>query len=100
MVSITSELSQANPSFRQFVAYKLGKAIDRSATKERRVRTFVEASIRILLHIVGFSSLTFAGFYWHVIAGLVMIAISCFVMAELLTSTNPPSTPDRPNPMR
>lgn len=83
---------ESNPSTWQFFAWKLGKALDRKASKERRVRTFMEASIRVLLHIVGFSCLTFAGFYWHVIAGLVVAGISCFLMAWLIGQT-----PDRPN---
>jgi len=90
---------EGNPSILQFFAWKIGKALDTKARKEKRVRSFVEASIRVLLHVVGFSCLTIAGFYWHVIAGLVVAGISCFVMAELLTQSDQPPN-DRPNQTR
>lgn len=98
MATMASNLNEGNPGFIQFLAWKIGKALDRSTAKERRVRTVLEASIRVLLHIVGFSCLTFAGFYWHVIAGLVMAGISCFLMAWLIGQTSP--TPNRPNQTR
>lgn len=79
---------EGNPSILQFFAWKLGKALDTRARKEKRVRTIVQASIRVLLHIVGFSCLTIAAFHWHVIAGWVVVGISCFVMAELLSDSD------------
>lgn len=83
-----------NPSLLNFFAWKLGKAMDRSASKkENRAHTLLQSTIRVMLHIVGFSSLTFAGFYWHVIAGLIVGGISCFALSWLLTTTDTPQPP-------
>ena len=87
----------ANPTFLQFLAWKIGKALDRSATKQStRVTTIMQAIIKLMLHIVGFSCLTIAGFYWHVIAGLVVAGISCFILSWLLTTPTTAGNSNRP----
>lgn len=86
-----------NPSFSAFFLYKLGKLISRRQARSTRTRGMGEleatrtrvlflATVRLLLHIAGFSGLTIAGFSWSFIAGMVVASISCFVMSTLFTS--------------
>lgn len=90
---------ETNPTFLQFLAWKLGKAMDRKADKAKnRSVTVMQATIRLMLHIVGFSCLTLAAFLWSIIAGLVVAGISCFVFSWLLSTTA--TVPERPQPMR
>ena len=89
-----------NPSFFQFFAWKLGKAIDRKATKTVRTRTILQVTVRLMLNVVGFSCLTFAGFTWSITAGLVVAGFSCFTLAWLATSNPPDSAPDSNRPQR
>lgn len=77
-----------NPTFLQFLAWKLGKAMDRSITKQH-TRSEANAWLiltRVMLHFVAFSSLTFAGFLWNPIAGFVVLGISCLILSALLTT--------------
>lgn len=85
---------EGNPSFTQFLAWKLGKALDKRADKAKyRAATVTQTIIKLMLHIVGFSCLTLAAFLWSIIAGLVVAGISCFVFSWLLSATE---TPERP----
>lgn len=89
-----------NPTFYQFIAWKLGKAMDRSianrAKRASRAGTISQTILRLFLHIVGFSCLTFAGFLWNPAAGLVVAGISCFVLSALLTTSAPDQTQQNP----
>jgi hypothetical protein len=89
---------EGNPSFIQFVAWKIGKALDTKANKVKREYSILQIIVKLMLHIVGFSCLTFAGFTWSITAGLVVAGISCFVLSVLMAPDS-----DRPNetqPMR
>lgn len=86
-----------NPSLLQFLAYKLGKAMDRSITKKAtRTRSAMQTMVKLVLHIVGFSCLTLAGFSWSITAGWVVAGLSCLVLSPLITT--PAAEPDRPSP--
>lgn len=91
---------ETNPSLTQFLAWKLGKAMDRKATKEKRAHTFLQTTITLMLHIVGFSCLTIAGFTWSITAGWVIAGISCVVLARLVMLPTPPTTPADNRPQR
>lgn len=88
--------SLENPSIGQFLVYKLGKAL---AKKERardatRTHTWVQTTIRLILQLAGFACLTYAGFVWHIVAGLVVAGISCFVLSWLTTTNEEAPKPD------
>jgi len=88
-----------NPTFLQFFAWRLGKAMDRQAKSKAygtvRVRTILQTTVRLILHLAGFASLTIAGFTWSIAAGLVVAGASFFVLSWL-TASNPPPDSDRP----
>lgn len=92
-----------NPSVARFLLWKLGKAmsakVDAREKVGTRARTWVQSTIRLVLHIAGFGCLTLAGFSWTITAGLIVAGLSFFVMSYLATSstrTEPPTA----NPMR
>ena len=77
-----------NPSISQFLVYKLGKAITsrndakaKQSTEVARVRMWFQATIRLILQLFGFGSLTYAGFEWSTIAGFVIAGLSSFVLS-------------------
>jgi len=89
---------ESNPSFSQFFAWKLGKAISKRNERSKlatNALSWMQATIRIVLQLSGFGFLTYAGFQWSTIAGLVIAGMSCFVLSWLLTTTASPS--QRPN---
>lgn len=91
-----------SPSLSQFLVHKLGRAIterkEAKATKAKAIRTLTwfQSTIRLVLHLAGFASLTYAGFVWDIIAGLVVGGICCFILSSLITPTTPTSTNTRP----
>lgn len=82
--------SEGMPSLSRFVAFKIGKALDRKDNK--RARTRWESFLRIILHLAGFTCLTIAGFTWHPIAGFVVAGLSCFTFSLLTTGGQPEPT--------
>lgn len=80
------------PTLTQFVLMRLAARRTRVA-RVAMARTWVQSLVRITLHLAGFSSLTIAGFMWDMIAGFVVLGISCFLMSTLTTTnTNVPQT--------
>jgi hypothetical protein len=73
------------PTLTQFLVMKLAARRTRVA-REAMARTWIGATVRIMWHLAGFSSLTIAGFMWDMIAGFVVLGISCFVMSTLTTT--------------
>jgi hypothetical protein len=83
------------PTIRQYLAFKALTAMQR-ATRTKRVPegerparpalAMAQAFLRLVLHLAGFAALTSAGFYWNMIAGLVVAGLSCFVLSTLTTS--------------
>lgn len=75
------------PRTRDFLAAKLHSVLISKRT--RRVSTPVtavlNAIVRVVLHLAGFSLLTLAAFQWNIIAGLATAGISCFVFSTLMT---------------
>lgn len=81
--------SEGMPSLRRFVAYKVGKALDRKDSK--RARTRRQQFVRVMLHLCGFACLTIAGFTWHPIAGFVVAGLSCFTLSLLTGEQSEPT---------
>lgn len=77
------------PTVTSFLVMKLNSLARKRAEKATRPITWVQSFIRLVWHIAGFSSLTTAGFMWDMIAGFIVLGLSCFVMSQLTTS-NPP----------
>jgi hypothetical protein len=84
--------TDALPTFSQYLAMKaMSKAKNRAKrTSEvsNRVPELMQAIVRLVLHIAGFGSLTFAGFTWNMTAGMVIAGISCFALSWLTTGTS------------
>lgn len=81
------------PSLTTYLTMMLTNRVSRAKAKERtqntgnHMRTFLQAIVRLTLHLAGFSALTFAGYTWNMTAGLIVGGLSCFVMAWLLNSS-------------
>lgn len=88
-------LSQ-NPSIREVIAFKLARKLTQAEKAEyvNRARAISLTIIKLMLHIVGFSCFTLAGFSVSTTAGLIAATISCFAMSWLVTSP-PRSTEDK-----
>lgn len=86
-----------NPSIAQFLVFRLGKAITKrqeaKSNVATRANTWVQSTMRLILHIAGLSSLTYAGFEWHSIAGFVTAGLSFFVLSWLTTPTTVDNRP-------
>lgn len=75
-----------------FVTQKL--AIRRARRTQRaNAVPWLQSLARIVMHIVGFSCLTLAGFSWNITAGLIVAGISCFAFSWLVTSPSKPENP-------
>lgn len=88
MTTYTSEL----PTMRDILAAKLHSFLISKRTKAvsnangtTRVTTVLNAIIRVVLHLAGFSLLTMAGFTFSMLAGLITAGLSCFVLSTLMT---------------
>lgn len=66
------------------VAYKRSEA---RAKKANRAHNRLQVLVRLLLHIVGFSCFTVAGFSVSNTVGYLAAAISCFALSWLVTSS-------------
>lgn len=87
------------PSITSAIGLKLaGMLIRRTERKARtRPRTWVQVTIKLLLHVAGFTCLTVAAWSFNFIAGMAVAGISCFVQSWLLNGAstvndNPQST--------
>lgn len=89
----------ATPSLRDYLVMRLASKVASKRNKATPVRlTWLQAIVRQVLHIAGFALLTWAGFQWNSIAGLVIAGLSCFVLSTLLTSRT--ATDDTPPHLR
>lgn len=70
------------------------KASKRQARARNNTGPWYIATIKLMLNLAGFGLLTYAGFEWSTIAGLVIAGISCFVVSWLVTS-GPEQRPNR-----
>jgi len=85
------------PTFRELFALRLSKRMTaqraprrpnvagQAVEKNALPLAWLYAVVRVVLHLVGFAALTFAGFQWNTAAGLVVAGLSCFAMSTLLT---------------
>lgn len=82
------------PSLKEFALMRLANFTRSKAIKAKnressyRVSAFFNSLVRLVLHIAGFGLLTFAGFQWDIIAGLIIAGVSCFIFSTLFTSTS------------
>ncbi len=90
------------PSMSTYLTMKLTNRVSRAKARDRAqittnpVRTFVQATVSIVLHLAGFGALTFAGFTWNMTAGLIVAGMSCFVLAWLMNSSTNVTAPEKP----
>lgn len=84
MTTIDHTLGNA---FKMRLASLLVKSAERSE-QVKRARTWMQSIVRFVLQVCGFSSLTYAGFLWHIIAGFVVMGVACFLLSTLLTNSN------------
>lgn len=88
----------SNTSLRNMVAFWIANHLraktmaEKEAKKASRALSPMLAFIRLMLHLSGFGLLTYAGFEWSTIAGLVIAGMSCFLISWLVTSPS-----QRPN---
>jgi Na+-driven multidrug efflux pump len=73
----------------------LSRRVAMAATKRRersnaaRVpRTWVQGIVRLVLHLVGFSCFTVAGFWLSMPAGMIVAGLSCFCLSFLSTRSD------------
>lgn len=89
--------TETMPTVGQFFILKIAKALSRDKAREtsNRAQPWFHTVIRLVFHLAGFTSLTYAGFYWHPIAGFVTMGLSFFLMSTLITARpmQQPGTP-------
>jgi hypothetical protein len=82
------------PTFTGLLVMKLANRARAKREGKAITRTMLQTIVRIVWHLAGFSSLTYAAFLWDMKAGFVVLGISCFVMSTLTTATNDVSQSD------
>lgn len=72
--------------------YWLGNVIAKRGEKAMRARTeartWVQTTVRLVLHLAGFSCLTVAGFSVSFVAGMITAGVCCFLLSWLFTSSS------------
>jgi len=87
------------PTVGQFVTLKIAKFFaSREKTKEANAPAWFQTVTRLVMHLAGFSCLTYAGFIWHPAAGFVAAGISCFLLSWLTTGNGRPTEPKAAQP--
>jgi len=88
---------EAMPTVGQFFLMKLAKAFarrDKAKEASNRAQPWFQTITRLVFHVAGFASLTYAGFYGHPIAGFITMGLSFFALSYLMTSRRvEPTTP-------
>lgn len=88
-----------NPGVLQFLLWKATNAAAQRRDRRRTAATAltgIQAIIRLVLTVAGFSLLTWAGFSWNMTAGLVVAGLSCFILAWLtVPDTNTAHSPQQ-----
>jgi hypothetical protein len=79
-----------NPSIAQFLVYNLGRWLARKQDAKAQSRAEGHTSplyslVRLVLHLAGFSLLTYAGFTVNITTGLIVAGVSCFVLSTLVS---------------
>lgn len=84
------------PTIREYILLRLAS---KRAKKDRTIPNipWMLHTVRVLLHIGGFTLLTIAGWKFSIILGISIAGLSCFVMSYLFTSkTNNATVDERP----
>lgn len=88
---------ESTPTLWQFIAMRANvRRIKRSSLAT--VHTWFQTTVRLIMHIAGFSCLTFAGFTWNIMAGLITAGVCCFAFSFLVAGTDAPQQP-APDPL-
>lgn len=90
------------PTVGQFLTLRMAKFFaKRQAREANHAGAWFQTVTRLMLHLAGFSCLTYAGFLWHPIAGFVVAGFSFFVLSSLTTSDQParPTHGPQPDPL-
>lgn len=87
--------TEAMPTVGQFFLLKLARAMNRDNAREasNRAQPWFQLVIRLVFHLAGFASLTYAAFIGHPIAGFVTMGLSFFALSFLMTSRRVETTP-------
>lgn len=93
------------PTPMQYFLWKLNKRSKERKEAKRikqgtRTLTPITALMRLVLNVAGFGFLTFAGFWWNILAGLVVAGLSCFALSWLTTTSDTDTTDDSNTPQR
>lgn len=90
------------PTFGQFVTLRMAKFVgERGKAKQvAHAGTWIQTVTRLVMHLAGFSCLTYAGFLWHPVAGFVAAGLSWFLLSWLTTGKQQSATQpvNRPQP--
>lgn len=96
--------TETAPTLREFAMLRLSMAASKRTRRASKARTVnVNAvlvnTVRVMLHLAGFASLTLAGFQWNMIAGMIVAGVSCFALSTLLTrgTTDEMEAPTQPD---
>lgn len=77
----------------EIMSRKIAMAATRRRERSRSVpRTWMQATVRLVLHLAGFSCFTIAGFSVSLPAGLIIAGVSCFCLSYLATAKSADST--------
>jgi hypothetical protein len=82
-------VTMESPTLGSFLAMRIALLARKRTDRRNLPRTWIQTTVRLVLHLAGFSLLTMAGFQWNMLAGLIVAGISCFVLSTLLTTANP-----------
>lgn len=84
---VALEARDTGPTLRDWLAHRLAKSARRKAARVRVSAAggglWLYALSKLVLHLAGFSLLTFAGFSFNMPAGLITAGVSCFVLSWL-----------------
>ena len=81
----------------EFALWKVSKrASARAQNKATHAITWVQATIRLVLQLAGFASLTVGAFHAHIVAGYIVGGLSFFALSWLMTTTPAGTNTDSP----
>lgn len=89
------------PTVGQFLTLRMAKFFaNRGKPREAtHAGAWVQLVVKLVMHLAGFASLTYAGFLWHPIAGFVVAGLSCFLLSWLTNGKQAATSPaNRPQP--
>jgi hypothetical protein len=88
---------ESTPTLTQYFAMRMASNRSKRVARSRATRqSWALNVLRLLLHLAGFSCLTFAGFEFNMLAGLITAGLSCFVFSRLIAPEPSESTTTDP----